>query len=233
MTTASTHAFSEKVALVAGIDDPVGRAVALQLALSGAFVILGCDDASQHSSLEDLTSLGTLARIAEGDAADADGAERLVAAAETAFGRLDLLVNCSGQRFRAAESSQVDIDAEFSAPVRAALQLVKAAERLMIDRPKPRIVNIFRLPIKNSSDPVGAARAGAMTALTESLAGALPSKFRINAVAVAGDKAEMEIDEVTLLRRPGGVSPDDVARVVMFLLSGEAVAVNGRIIRVE
>ena len=41
MPAPSVHAFAEKVALITDGSNPVGRAVAMQLALFGSYVIVG------------------------------------------------------------------------------------------------------------------------------------------------------------------------------------------------
>ena len=63
MSVQSIHAFAEKVALVTDGDNPIGRAVALQLALQGSYVIVGFSHISEANrrALAELANLGTLA----------------------------------------------------------------------------------------------------------------------------------------------------------------------------
>jgi NAD(P)-dependent dehydrogenase (short-subunit alcohol dehydrogenase family) len=108
--------------------------------------------------------------------------------------------------------------------------LITAATELMMTRPKPRLVNVF------CADAVkgNGARAGETPAhqdfsgLTQGLAASLPAKFRVNAVTVPpSEKQDAPAGEM-FLRDDRDVAPDDVARIVLFLLSGEAVALNGQ-----
>ena len=96
MPAQSVHAFAEKVALVTDGTNPVGRAVAMQLALLGSYVIVGlpADSKEDENALNELKSLGTLANAVKADISTVEGAKNLVAEVEKMFGRLDLLVNC-------------------------------------------------------------------------------------------------------------------------------------------
>ena len=96
MSSQSVHAFAEKVALITDGTNPVGRAVAMQLALFGSYVIVGlpAESKEDENALEELKSLGTLANAVKADISTVEGAKRLVSEVEKMFGRIDLLVNC-------------------------------------------------------------------------------------------------------------------------------------------
>ena len=95
MPAYSSHAFAEKVALVTDGENPIGRAVALQLALLGCYVIVGFSKTDENSkrALLELQSLGTLANAVEANTSTVEGAKALAAEVEKMFGRLDLLIN--------------------------------------------------------------------------------------------------------------------------------------------
>ncbi len=73
MSVQSVHQFAEKVALVTDGENPIGRAVALQLALQGCYVIVGFSNVSEENrrALRELESLGTLANSVETDVSTA------------------------------------------------------------------------------------------------------------------------------------------------------------------
>lgn len=189
----SIHAFAEKVSLINNGNDPVGRAAALQLALQGSYVIVGDPDGSGSGGLEDLLELGTLAAAVNADSAAPAGAAALSAGVQGKFERLDLLVNTfvSDGHSIAAAKTMIDSVAE-----------------LMTPRPKPRIVNVFRLEEQGGIEAVEAA--------TMRLRGELPGHFQVNSIAVADETA----------------AADDIARVVLFLLSGESKAIRGETIKI-
>ncbi len=239
MPAQSVHAFAEKVALISDGENPVGRAVALQLALQGAYVIVGFANSSEQNkrAIAELQNLGTLAGSVEADISTVEGAKKLVAEVEKMFGRIDLLVNClkfqSDSTFE--ETTQEVFEKSFDANLKAAFFVTQESLRLMKTRPKPKIVNVV-----SALDTDGAAQnvlfatsQAAVIGLTESLSISLPGNFRVNAVAVSEKQGENENLDAELFRPKAGISEDDTARTILFLLSSEAVGLNGQILKVK
>ncbi len=246
MPTPSQHAFSEKVALITDGTNPIGRAVAMQLALFGSYVIVGIPaDASENdkNALQELKALGTLANSFEADVSTVDGGKSLVAEVEKLYGRLDLLVNCL--KFQ-IDSTFEDIteeifDKTFDANLKGTFFVTQESLRLMNPRPKGKIVNIVSAcdSAETSGNPAYVAANAALIGWTKSLAKTLPGKFRVNAIEVSEkDKKQSHFDKFSkldeeLFRVKKGVEVDDVARTVTYLLSSEAIGLNGQILKVE
>ena len=233
MSVQTIHAFAEKVALVSDGASPIGRAVALQLALQGSFVIMGYSkvEAEAKSSIDELIGLGTLASAVEADISTSLGAESVIENIDKTFGRLDLLVNClKFQRDSTFEQTTEEVlDETVKRNLSSAFIVTQRALRLMKPRPKPRIVNVS-FGVGSGSIAFDVAQA-AVRQLTRSLADDLPRNFRVNGVEVDKSKvAAVPEFDVELIRPKHGVSPDDVARAVLYLLSPEAVALNGQMI---
>lgn len=210
MPTPSIHAFAEKVAVITDGANPVGRAIALQLALQGSYVIVGMSEAADadRSALDELTSIGTLASVVEADVAKPEGVSTLIGAAASAFGRIDLLVNVFP-----------------SAPDAAGLVL-EAAMPLMSSRPKPKVVNVCGY---SKADGEIEKIMNGMAELVEMSVAQLPAKFRINCVSVGeGFGGAREGLDPELFPAREGVDADDAARVAVFLLSSESAGINGR-----
>lgn len=229
MSVQSIHQFAEKVALVSDAGSPVGRAVSMQLALNGCFVI-GLFP-SETGTMNELTELGTLAHAFNIDPSSEAGAAAAAAEVERLFGRLDLLVNCL--KYPPESPFQTIAASEFldvlKKNVGAVNFLTRAVFDLMNGRPKPKIVSVVTA-CTDDADPVFSASQAAIRSLTKSFAGSFPSKFRINAVAVR-DEAGLKKDAGGLLLRPGStVAPDDVARTILFLLSPESTLMNGEVV---
>lgn len=228
MSPQTVHQFAEKVALISDASDPVGRAVAMQLALQGSYVVglfPGAENERQ-ASVRELVELGTIAYGFAIDPSSNAGAAEAAAEISSRFGRLDLLVNCL--KSRAESSFEAEDKSVFLGIVRRDLDsvhfLTQAVRGLMETRPRPAIVNIA----------VNGAGFGAKAAalpeadaddISRSMLRSLPRNFRVNSVEVGGS------GEIW-----GSVSssppPDDIARVVLFLLSSESRAINGQVVRV-
>jgi 3-oxoacyl-[acyl-carrier protein] reductase len=239
MPAPSIHAFAEKVALITDGASPIGRAVALQLALQGAFVNVCFSNETDENrrALEELKSLGTLANAVETDISTFDGAKNLVAEVEKIFGRIDLLVNCLKSE---PQPSFVEIDENLfgktlDVNLKSTFFVTQEAIKLMQSRPKPKIVNVVSAldTPETQENVVFAAVQNALLGFTQSLAKKLPKKFRVNAVAVSEKETVGENLDTELFRARKGISEDDAARTILFLLSSEAIGINGQIIKVE
>lgn len=239
MSVQSIHAFAEKVALVTDGDDPVGRAVALQLALQGAYVIVGFSRISESSQsvLTELQNLGTLASAVEGDITTVAGAKNLVGAVEGMFGRLDLLINCLKFRDDSAFEEITDnlFERTLGTNLKATFFVTQEAVRLMKARPKPKIVNVASAidTPETERNVLFAASQSALAGLTASLAKTLPTNFRVNAIAVSEKSSAAETLDAELFRRKSGVSEGVAARAVCYLLSAEAIGLNGQTLKIE
>lgn len=237
MSVQSVHQFAEKVALITDGASEIGRAVALQLALQGCYVIVGFSNASDETkrALLELQNLGTLANSVETDTSTVEGAKRLISEVEKLYGRLDLLINTL--KFRSdstfEEISETVWTQTVDANLKATFFVTQAAVNLMKARPKPAIVNVVSICEANEKNPAFSATQKSIISLTESLAKQLAPKFRVNAVAVGERKREtFENLDTELFRPPSGIAADDAARAVLFLLSSEAVGLNGQILTV-
>lgn len=239
MSPQSIHAFAEKVALITDGTSRTGKAVALQLALQGAYVIVGYADSSaeEESAIDELRSLGTLAGSVKADPSTVDGAKSLVEAVNKTYGRLDLLVNCV--RFLPETTFMDTTEGTFTkivnSNVKSAFFVTQAAFHLMQERPKPKIVNVVSAcdTAETGQNSAFSIASAGVAELTRSLAQSLPKKFRVNCVRVSEKTGASKTPENDLFRIDKGVSADDVARAVLYLVSGEAIGLNGQILTVE
>ena len=238
MPVQSIHQFAEKVALITDGANPIGRAVALQLALQGCYVVVGFSNASDEDrrAVRELESLGTLATGVEADTSTANGARELIDAVEKLYGRLDLLVNTLKYRTDSTfeETGEAIWTETIDANLKAAFFIAQAAVKLMKARPKPAIVNIVADCESDDDNLAFLLTQKSIINLTESLAKRLAPKFRVNAVAVGEAKRKtIENLDAELFGAQSGIAYDDAARAILFLLSSEAVGLNGQVLKVR
>ena len=76
MSPQTVHQFAEKVALVSDASSPIGRAVSMQLALQGSYVVglFPSASSSSEASVSELVELGTLAHAFAIDPSTSAGA---------------------------------------------------------------------------------------------------------------------------------------------------------------
>lgn len=228
MSTRSIHQFAEKVALITDATNPVGMAVALQLALNGSYVVVGMPNLgnTERPSIAELESLGTLALSVDWETNEM-GAKALVDSVRDKFGRLDLLVNC----LKSEIDTPKNTDRKIEHYLNSVCHLTEKAVQLMSERPKPRIVDVVSAcDLETNSDPVFAATQAGIIGFTKALAIKLPNHFRINAVSISEKMAISNGFDTELVRPQPLISPDDAARTILFLLSGESASINGQVI---
>ena len=147
---------SEKVAVVTGGTKGIGRAIAEALLEQGARVVVGAR--TESDVREAASEMGEKARGVACDVRDPDAARRLVEAATSAFGGLDILINNAGVgRFGTVEELSTD---DWNATLETNLSGVFYCTRAAIPHLKQGgggwIINIGSLAGKNAF-PGGAA----------------------------------------------------------------------------
>lgn len=183
---------SGHAAVVTGSSSGVGRATALALARLGCRVVVHCRQSRAEADevAREIEHLGSAAVVVAGDVAEDEVCRQLVAAADSAWGRLDILVNCAGTtRFIPHGSLEKvtteDWDRILAVNLRGTFQCCRAAQEPMLAAGGGAIVNVASIAGVHgtgSSIPYAASK-GAVITLTKSLARALAPKIRVNAVA--------------------------------------------------
>ena len=237
--TRSFASLEGKTALVTGASRGIGRAIAVELARAGAFVVVG-----YRSGREEGEALAKEigGRAVQADVSVPEDAARLVEEA----GDLDILVNNAGLTRDGvlARMSDEDWQAVLETNLSSVFYTCRAVTRGMMKRRAGAIVNISSIVGVHGNwgqTNYAASKAG-IIGFTKSLAQELGSRgVRANVVApgyiktqltdVIPDEARAKMLDLTPLGRLG--EPEHVAGAVRFLCSDEASFITGGVLLVD
>ncbi len=257
--------YDDQVVIVTGAAQGIGERVARRLAAEGATLLLADRAELVHEVTADLTGPGTpvnsvrraAATSVTADLETYEGAESVVAAALSAYGRVDVLINNVGGTIWAKPYEHYtpeEIRAEVNRSLFPTLWMCRAVLPTMIEARAGTIVNVSSVATRGLNRVPYAASKGGVNAITASLAFEVaPYGIRVIATAPGGTEApprkvlrgpqaqsEQEkawyqtiVDQTvdsSLLHRYGTL--DEQAAPIVFLASREASYLTGSVLPV-
>jgi len=239
---------NDRVAIVTGSGRGIGRAIALELAVAGAKVVVNyagrVDKAEETVAL--IREAGGECLAIQADVSQTTDVDRLIKTTLDHFGRIDILVNNAGitRDSLLLRMKEADWDAVLATNLKGVFLCTKAVSKGMLKQRSGVIVNISSVVglSGNAGQANYAAAKAGIIGFSKSIAKEFASRgIRVNAVApgyISTDMTEglaegmhSEVLRAIPLGRLG--KPEDVAKVVRFLVSPEASYITGQTLCVD
>jgi NAD(P)-dependent dehydrogenase (short-subunit alcohol dehydrogenase family) len=246
---------SGKIAIVTGAGSGIGAATAKALAAEDAAVAaVDINEAGVNNTCLDITATGARSLPVVCDVSQADGAERAVHSTIAAFGGVDILVNNAGiARYgTVVDMSEDEWDAVVGTNLKGPFLMAKMAIPEIRQRGGGAIVNTASVQAFASQAlvPAYSASKGGVVALTKAMAiDHAPDNIRVNAIAPGSVEtgmlraaAELFVpdDQSGAMESWGKLhpigylaQPEEVADVIVFLVSHRSRYVTGTVLVVD
>jgi len=238
----SDNEMKGKTALVTGGSRGIGRATCLALAREGVRVAVNyvSNAKAARETVADIERLGVEAMMVEADVSDPDSVAAMVAAVESGFGPVDLLVTSAGiaSMEHHSEMTFENWRRMLSVNLDGTYLPVMAVKDGMLDRGYGRIVciaSIAGLRARGRMITYSTSKAGVI-AFSRSCAEAFAPTIRVNCVAPglietdmgasAGAETMQRMSDDAFLKRIG--QPEEIAETVLFLLSERSSFTTGQ-----
>jgi len=237
----------DKVALITGAAQGIGREIALVFAREGADIVVGDINLEKANiTKQEIEALGREALAIELNVADFTKVEEALNKILDKFGKVDILVNNAGitKDNLLLRMSEQDWDAVIAVNLKGTFNCTKAVSRVMIKQRSGKIINIASIIgiIGNRGQANYSASKAGIIALTKTTAKELALRnINVNAVAPGFIQTEMtaklpedlrqKMLQAISLNRLG--TPADVAAACLFLASRESDYITGQTIIVD
>lgn len=239
---------TNKTAVVTGASRGIGRSIAIDLAKSGANVVVNYsgNEAKANEVVDEIKALGQQAFAVKADVSNAEEVQSMMKQAIDTFGSIDILVNNAGITkdnllMRMKENEWDDV---ININLKGVFNCTKAVTRQMMKQRSGRIINLASV-VGVCGNPgqanYVAAKAGVI-GLTKTTAKELATRhITVNAVAPGfistdmTDKLDENVHTEMLKQIPLARfgAPEDISNVVVFLASEGAGYITGQTIQVD
>ena len=238
---------NNKIAVVTGASQGIGKIIAFELAKSGAHVAcISRNKKAIESIVDEITINGGQASSFPCDISDSDTLSEIITEIIKENSRIDILVNNAGitKDSLLMRMSIEQWDDVINTNLKGAFHCTKAVVRYMMKNKFGRIINITSIVglTGNAGQANYAASKAGLIGMTKSIAKEVASRgITANCIAPGWietsmtEKLSEEVKSEFLSHIPVGRigSPDDIANAVIFLASDEAGYITGQTITVD
>jgi len=238
--------FKDKVVVVTGAAQGIGRQIALDFAKAKAAVIIL--DLNQEALVDVQKELNSYSQSTYYlvDVTDSKQIEEVLNKIIDKFSKIDILINNAGitKDNLALRLSENDWDKVLAVNLKGAFLVSKACAKYMVKQRKGKIINISSIIgiVGNAGQANYSASKAGLIGLTKSLAKELGSRnISVNAVApgyiqtkmtdVLPQKTKEEMLKRIPLNRLG--TPSDVSNAVLFLAKNSSDYITGQVLVVD
>lgn len=239
---------SNKVAIVTGGAVGIGKYISLELARSGAKVVLNYNRSADAALalVEEIKSFGGEAFAVQADVSKYQDAERLVSEAVKTYGTLNILINNAGITDDALilRMTEDQFDRVINTNLKGVWNMCKNSAKAMLKSGYGRIINISSVSgvMGNAGQTNYSASKAGVIGMTKALAREFASRnVTVNAIAPGFIETDMTqkmnkemmdywIQQIPLKR--AGL-PQEVAYAVSFLASEQASYITGHTLEVD
>ncbi len=238
----------KKIAVVTGASRGIGKAIALELAEAGAFVVInycGSEEKAREVKME-IEAKGGMAEIYKCDVSDFTESEIFFKDIIKKYGKIHILVNNAGINKDGIlmGMKEEDFSRVIDVNLKGTFHCMRHVSRQMLRQKYGRIVNLTSVVgvRGNAGQANYAASKAGVIGLTKSAAKELASRgITVNAIApgfICTDMTEAlpeSVKESAKTEIPMGNfgKPEDVAKAVRFLASDEAGYITGQVLCVD
>lgn len=237
----------DKIAIVTGAGQGIGKGIATRLAADGATVVV--TDVNEETAKATAAELGGSAVGLVADVTSMESVRAMVEAVKERFGRIDILINNAGwdKIGPFVDSDPADWDRIMQINLYGVLHTSYLVLPVMAAQGYGRVVNLSSDAgrVGSSGEAVYAAAKGGVIAFTKTMAREMArSQVTVNCVcpgptdtalfaSVGGDNPKLReaLTKAIPLRRLG--QPEDLANAVAFLASDEASFITGQTVSVS
>lgn len=238
----------DKVAIVTGAGQGIGRAIALRLAEAGAHIVVNdVNEKAARAVSDEITQMGRQAFSVKADVSKKYQIEEMVSKVQVGLQRIDILINNAGIEHRAPITTHSEDEwcRVINVNLKGPFLCCQAVIPFMIEQKWGRIINISSMAYKGMGGQAAYdASKGGLLALTKSLAVELArNNITVNAVCPGWVETEMikgnpelqALKEKIIKRIPMRrlARPEEIAGAVCFLATEEASYISGQNINVE
>ena len=237
-----------KNALVTGAGRGIGKAIALELAAKGAFVIVNYNGSKEAAAqtVAEIKAAGGDAVAYQCSVSDYEACGAMITALIKEYTHIDILVNNAGitRDGLLMKMSEEDFDAVINTNLKGCFNTIRHMSRYFLKQRAGKIINISSVSgiLGNAGQANYSASKAGVIGLTKAVARELASRgINVNAVAPGFVETDMtdalsdSVKENLKSQIPLGKigHPQDIAKAVAFLASPDANYITGQVLSVD